>query len=73
MYCRFMVTKKEYESASETDDEPEPVKEKEPIKSEKVRLNSLLTVFMLYIFRLKLPKQRKLSWLLQELRLKPGS
>merc|ERR1712042_127618 len=32
----FMVTKKEYESASETDDEPEPFKEKEAIKSEKV-------------------------------------
>jgi len=28
----FMVTKKEYESASETDEEPEPVKEKTPKK-----------------------------------------
>ena len=44
-----MVTKKEYESASETDDEPEPFKEKEAIKSEKVRLNSLLAVLMLYL------------------------
>merc|ERR1712179_656829 len=32
----FMVTKKEYESASETDDEPEPVKEKTPKKVEKI-------------------------------------
>ena len=31
-----MVTKKEYESASETDEEPEPVKEKTPKKVEKV-------------------------------------
>merc|ERR1719412_1374478 len=30
----FMVTKKEYESASETDEEPEPVKEKTPKKVE---------------------------------------
>merc|ERR1719350_46150 len=30
----FMVTKKEYESASETDEEPEPVKEKTPKKAE---------------------------------------
>merc|ERR1712142_1255920 len=30
----YMVTKKEYESASETDDEPEPVKEKTPKKVE---------------------------------------
>merc|ERR1719430_2430314 len=32
----FMVTKKEYESASETDDEPEQVKEKTPKKVEKL-------------------------------------
>jgi len=32
----YMVTKKEYESTSETDDEPEPVKEKTPKKVEKV-------------------------------------
>eukprot|EP00092_Neocalanus_flemingeri_P011604 GFUD01012505.1.p1 GENE.GFUD01012505.1~~GFUD01012505.1.p1 ORF type:complete len:459 (-),score=176.93 GFUD01012505.1:119-1495(-) len=32
----YMVTKKEYESASETDDEPEPVKEKTPKKVEKI-------------------------------------
>ena len=31
-----MVTKKEYESASEADEEPEPVKEKTPKKVEKV-------------------------------------
>merc|ERR1712025_948609 len=30
----YMVTKKVYESASETDDEPEPVKEKTPKKVE---------------------------------------
>lgn len=32
----YMVTKKEYESASETDEEPEPVKEKTPKKVEKI-------------------------------------
>merc|ERR1712083_217164 len=32
----FMVTKKEYESASETDDEPEQVEEKTPKKVEKL-------------------------------------
>ena len=32
----YMVTKKEYESASETDDEPEQVKEKTPKKVEKI-------------------------------------
>jgi len=34
----YMVTKKEYESASETDDEPEPVKEEIPKKVEKVEV-----------------------------------
>ena len=53
-----MVTKKEYESASETDDEPEPFKEKEAIKSEKVRLNSLLAVLMLYL-QVEAPQAKK--------------
>ena len=50
-----MVTKKEYESASETDDEPEPVKEKTP---KKVKVSCEI-IFLLSHFKVEAPVAKK--------------
>jgi hypothetical protein len=63
-----MVTKKEYESASETDEEPEPVKEKTPKKVEKVLKTYVYEKGVNFFFLRSRPLQpRRPNWLHQEL------